>query len=237
MTALLHPVLGKGQRQLGQRQPVGLLAIEQRGDDVRGQGRQFQGAGHISHHDTRRLHPGWPTDHRLPAAGYGPALARRRRQHLARALQFRVPRVVHTRRGHQVVSGRACDATQLAGPIFAAPCIRHPGRPPARRVARNAAAPPSPDRPSRAVGPERISTPRRMTEPCRHARRERTPVSRSCRSSRTCGATGRGRGPGAATVPRWASYGTNSEIAAPSGPVDRSVDKEIQTVKRSNICR
>lgn len=47
LAALLGPVLGKGLGQLGQREPVGFLAVDQGFDDVRGQGRQLENAGHI----------------------------------------------------------------------------------------------------------------------------------------------------------------------------------------------
>lgn len=39
LAALLGPVLGKGLGQLGQREPVGFLAVDQGFDDVGGQGR------------------------------------------------------------------------------------------------------------------------------------------------------------------------------------------------------
>ena len=47
LAALLGPVLGKGLGQLGQREPVGFLAVDQGFDDVGGQGRQLEDAGHI----------------------------------------------------------------------------------------------------------------------------------------------------------------------------------------------
>ena len=39
LTALLGPVFGEGLGQLGQRESVGLLAVDQGFDDVRGKGR------------------------------------------------------------------------------------------------------------------------------------------------------------------------------------------------------
>ena len=47
LAALLSPVLGEGLGQLGQREPVGFLAVDQGFDDVGGQGRQLENAGHI----------------------------------------------------------------------------------------------------------------------------------------------------------------------------------------------
>lgn len=47
LAALLGPVLGKGPGQFGQREPVGFLAVDQGFDDVGGQGRQLENAGHI----------------------------------------------------------------------------------------------------------------------------------------------------------------------------------------------
>ena len=47
LAALLSPVLREGLGQLGQREPVGFLAIDQGFDDVGGQGRQLEDAGHI----------------------------------------------------------------------------------------------------------------------------------------------------------------------------------------------
>lgn len=47
LAALLGPFLGEGLGQLGQRESVGLLAVDQGFDDVRGQGRQLEDAGHI----------------------------------------------------------------------------------------------------------------------------------------------------------------------------------------------
>ena len=47
LAALLGPVLGKGLGQLGQREPVGFLAVDQGFDDVGGQGRQLEDAGYI----------------------------------------------------------------------------------------------------------------------------------------------------------------------------------------------
>lgn len=47
LTALLGPVLREGLGQFGQREPVGFLAVDQGFDDVGGQGRQLENAGHI----------------------------------------------------------------------------------------------------------------------------------------------------------------------------------------------
>lgn len=47
LTALLGPVLREGLGQFVQREPVGFLAVDQGFDDVGGQGRQLEDAGHI----------------------------------------------------------------------------------------------------------------------------------------------------------------------------------------------
>lgn len=44
LAALLGPVLGKGLGQLGQREPVGFLTVDQGFDDVGGQSRQLEDA-------------------------------------------------------------------------------------------------------------------------------------------------------------------------------------------------
>ena len=47
LAALLGPVFGEGLGQLGQREPVGFLAVDQGFHDVGGQSRQLEDAGHI----------------------------------------------------------------------------------------------------------------------------------------------------------------------------------------------
>ena len=47
LAALLSPFLGEGLGQLGQREPVGFLAVDQGFDDVGGQSRQLEDAGYI----------------------------------------------------------------------------------------------------------------------------------------------------------------------------------------------
>lgn len=47
LTALLGLVIGEALGQLGQREPIGFLAVDQGFHDVGGQGRQLEDAGHI----------------------------------------------------------------------------------------------------------------------------------------------------------------------------------------------
>ncbi len=47
LAALLGPILREALGQFGQREPVGFLAVDQGFDDVGGQGRQLENAGHI----------------------------------------------------------------------------------------------------------------------------------------------------------------------------------------------
>ncbi len=60
LAALLGPVFGEGLGQLGQREPVGFLAVDQGFDDVGGQNRQLEDAGHIRAIDVEGVSAGLP---------------------------------------------------------------------------------------------------------------------------------------------------------------------------------